>query len=115
MPRSHRVADLVLTLVVLLHLVITIFHGWAHSGAVVPMSRTATIFIWTVILVAPLVGVGLLWTLSIAGGAGAGGGGVGARLVFGGGKHFVPGQPGHGAPTGPARRNVGARRGRLAR
>jgi hypothetical protein len=50
-----------LTAVVLLHLVISVVHGWAHTEADVPLSRSATLFVYTVILAGPLVGLVVTW------------------------------------------------------
>jgi pimeloyl-ACP methyl ester carboxylesterase len=43
-----------LTVAVLSHLVISIVHGWAHTEANVPLSRTANLFVFIVILAGPV-------------------------------------------------------------
>jgi hypothetical protein len=78
----------VLTAVVLIHLAINVVHGSAHAGAVVPLSTFGALFVYSVILAAPLVGLvawrwqprlgGWLVALSMAG-----------ALVFGLINHFV--------------------------
>ena len=50
-----------LTAAVLLHLVVSIVHGTAHAGAHVPLSPAANLFVFTVILAGPLVGLALTW------------------------------------------------------
>ena len=92
MSEKHRPPDGLITLLVLLHLAITVLHGRAHAGAVVPVSTAASIFIFTVIIAAPLVGVAVLWFLSVRGGAWLLAGSLAASLVFGVVNHFlVPG------------------------
>ena len=83
-----------LTATVLLHLVISIVHGWAHAGANVPLSRSANLFVFSVILAGPLVGLALTWpaarigtwliAITMAG-----------SLVFGLVNHFVLASPDH--------------------
>ena len=48
-----------LAAVVLVHLAINIAHGRAHTGAEVPLSVAGTLFVFIVILAAPLVGLGV--------------------------------------------------------
>jgi hypothetical protein len=95
MPRNHQFPDGFLTIVVLLHLAVTMLHGWAHAGAVVPVSTSSNIFIFTVIIVAPLVGVGILWFRSISGGAWLVALSLTAALLFGIVNHFVLESPDH--------------------
>jgi hypothetical protein len=78
----------VLTAVVLIRLAINVVHGRAHAGAVVPLSTFGALFVYSVILTAPLVGLvvwrwlprlgGWLVAISMAG-----------ALVFGLINHFV--------------------------
>jgi len=49
-----------LAAVVLIHFAINVVHGRAHAGAVVPLSTLGTLFVFGVILAAPLVGL-VLW------------------------------------------------------
>jgi hypothetical protein len=95
MTGKHRPPDGLLTLLVLVHLAVNLLHGWAHTGAIVPVSTAANIFIVTVILAAPLVGVGVLWFFSIQGGAWLLALSLSASLVFGVVNHFVLDSPDH--------------------
>ena len=95
MTGNHRSPDGLLTAIVLLHLGVTVLHGWAHAGAVVPVSTVANIFILTVIVAAPLVGIGILWFFSISGGAWLVGLSLTAALLFGIVNHFVLDSPDH--------------------
>jgi len=95
MTRNHQSPDGFLTLVVLVHLAVTMVHGWAHAGAVVPVSTSSNIFIFTVIVAAPLVGLAILWFLSISGGAWLVGLSLTAALLFGVVNHFLLESPDH--------------------
>src|SRR5262249_20702228 len=95
MTRNHRFPDGFLPLFVVLHFAVTALHGWAHAGAVVPVSTSSNIFIFTVIIVAPLVGIGLLWFRSISGGAWLVALSLTAALLFGVVNHFVLDSPDH--------------------
>jgi hypothetical protein len=95
MTGNHRSPDGLLTAIVLLHLGVSVLHGWAHAGAVVPVSTVANIFIITDIVVAPLVGIGILWFLSISGGAWLVGLSLTGALLFGVVNHFVLDSPDH--------------------
>jgi len=92
---KHRLPDGFLILIVLAHLVVTVFHGRAHAGAVVPVSIAANIFIFTVIVAAPLVGAAILWFFSISVGAWVLGLSLGGALIFGVVNHFVLESPDH--------------------
>ena len=48
---------------VLAHLVISMLHGVAHTNARVPLSPSASAFVYAVILAGPLIGLGLTWPL----------------------------------------------------
>jgi hypothetical protein len=95
MTGNHRSPDGLLTAIVLLHLGVTVLHGQAHAGAVVPVSTVANVFILTDIVVAPLVGIGILWFFSISGGAWLVGLSLTAALLFGIVNHFVLDSPDH--------------------
>lgn len=80
--------------VVLIHLVIVIVHGTAHSKARVALSPAASIFVFAVIVAGPLIGLALMWRAQRVGAwlialtmAGA--------LVFGFVNHFVLASPDH--------------------
>jgi hypothetical protein len=94
--RVGRVAqtDWALTSVVLLHLAINIAHGQAHTGAAIPLSLAATLFVSIVILAGPLVGLALTrWRR--AAGAWIVAGSLGGALVFGLVNHFAIAGPDH--------------------
>src|SRR3954470_21153453 len=61
MSRNTDPARRWLTAAVLSHLVISLAHGWAHAEANVPLSRSANLFVFTVILAAPLAGLVISW------------------------------------------------------
>ena len=63
-----RSARRLLTIVVLGHLAVTLVHGGAHSGAEVPMTLPANLFIYLVILAGPLAGLWLARSRPLAGG-----------------------------------------------
>ena len=95
MPRNHRFPDVFLVLLVLAHLVVTVLHGRAHEGAVVPVSTAASIFIFIVIVATPLVGAAVLWFFSVEGGAWLLAISLAASFVFGVVNHFVLDSPDH--------------------
>jgi hypothetical protein len=83
-----------LTAAVLVHLVVSIVHGSAHSEAHVPLSRPANLFVFGVIVAGPLVGLALAsaaerigsWVIAIT---------MASALVFGCANHFVLAGPDH--------------------
>ena len=83
-----------LTAAVLVHLVVSIVHGAAHSEAQVPLSRAANLFVFTVVLAGPLVGLALAsfaerigsWVIAVT---------MASALVFGCVNHFVLAGPDH--------------------
>lgn len=95
MSGRHRSLDGLLVLVVLAHLVVTVLHGRAHTGAVVPLSTVANLFVLSVIVVAPLVGAVVLWFFSIEGGAWLLALSLAASLIFGVVNHFIVESPDH--------------------
>ncbi len=87
---SSRANDgrLGLVLVVLAHLVISIIHGQAHTGANVALSSAMAAFVYIVILAGPLVGVALsFWRADIGGWTVAAS--FAGSLVFGLVNHFI--------------------------
>lgn len=87
-------ADWALAAVVLVHLVISILHGRAHSGAQVPLSLAATLFVYIVILAAPLLGLAVSRWRPIAG-AWIVAASLGGALLFGLINHFIIAGPDH--------------------
>ena len=47
--------------IVFVHFVVTVFHGIAHARAQVPLSYAASIFVFTIVLAGPLLGIALMW------------------------------------------------------
>ena len=106
MNRHRRSADALITVVVVVHFIIAAVHGQAHDGAVVPVSTAANIFIWTVIVAAPFVGVALLWLGSIATGSWVLATSLAGSLIFGVVNHFVLDSPDHVANVAAAWRTL---------
>src|SRR5262245_21383021 len=89
-----------LTAAVLAHFAVSIVHGLAHAGADVPLSPASNLFVLTVILAGPLIGLALTWiapplgvwivAVTMAG-----------SLVFGFVNHFVFASPDHVARVDP--------------
>jgi hypothetical protein len=52
---------------VLAHLAISIVHGSAHSGAHIPMSLVANLFVFLVIVAGPIAGLALSWRVERTG------------------------------------------------
>ena len=100
MSTNRRRIRTALVAAVLAHLVISIAHGTAHTGAHVPLSPAASLFVYAVILAGPLVGLALVWLaeslgtwvimLTMAG-----------SLVFGVISHFVFDSPDHVSQVDP--------------
>jgi hypothetical protein len=79
---------------VLAHLAVAFVHGTAHTGADVPLSPAANLFVFTVILAGPIAGVALTWlTWRIGNGVVAVT--MAASLVFGLVNHFMRVSPDH--------------------
>src|SRR5205809_3782335 len=92
--RRHNTGQRLITAIVLGHLVVNLVHGAAHSGAQIPMTLAANLFIWVVILAGPLAGLWLIRSRPVAGGwmiAAT----MAGSLVFGVVNHFVIVSPDH--------------------
>lgn len=48
--------------IVIVHGVVTLWHGLAHTNIPVPLTSLQTVFVSIVIILLPLIGAGLLWT-----------------------------------------------------
>jgi hypothetical protein len=91
--------------IVLAHLIVSIVHGVAHSGAHVLLSPAATLYVLVVILAGPLIGLALMasgrqlgsWVIAAA---------LVGSLVFGFVKHFVFPSPDHVAHVDPHWRSL---------
>jgi hypothetical protein len=83
-----------LSAIVLLHFGLNVVHGRAHAGAQVPLSMLAAIFVYTVILAGPLIGLAAwrwwprlgAWVVAVS---------MGGALVFGIINHFIVDGPDH--------------------
>jgi NADPH:quinone reductase-like Zn-dependent oxidoreductase len=53
---------IVITGLVAIHLVATLWHGSAHTELAIALPPGKTIFVYVVILIAPIVSAGLVWT-----------------------------------------------------
>lgn len=105
MSRNGDISRRGLTAVVLAHFLVAIVHGTAHTGAQVPLSRAANLFVFIVILAGPLAGLALTWpakrigawfiAITMAG-----------SLVFGVVNHFVLESPDHIAHVDPQWRTL---------
>lgn len=90
---------------VLIHLGISVIHGTAHSNARVNLSTAGNVFVFTVILAGPLIGLVLLWPaerlglwlIALT---------MWASLVFGVINHFVLSSPDHVAHVDPQFRSL---------
>jgi hypothetical protein len=92
MDRNRQ--QLALSVVVVLHLLVTLTHGWAHSAAAVPLGWASLAFVVVVIQVAPLIGLAWMRTSPQAG-ARLIGVAMAASLLFGLINHFVISSPDH--------------------
>jgi hypothetical protein len=79
---------------VLVHLLVSMIHGAAHTGASVPMSQAANLFVFVVILAGPLIGLGLSFRTRLYGGVVVALT-MAASLVFGVVNHFLIDSPDH--------------------
>ena len=94
MSSTRRSAWRWLTAAVLVHLVVSIVHGSAHSEAHVPLSRAASLFVFGVIVAGPLVGLAVAsfterigsWLIALT---------MASALVFGCVNHFLLVGPDH--------------------
>jgi hypothetical protein len=94
-----------LTTVVLIHLVVSIAHGAAHSGAQVLLGPAGMLFVYVVIMAGPLVGIAVAARLPQAGAAIVAVT-MAASLVFGLINHFIIQGADHVAHVAPAWRTM---------
>jgi hypothetical protein len=92
--RTNTPYQRLLAAVVVGHLIVSIVHGAAHSGARIPMTLAANLFIWIVIVAGPLAGLWLSRSRPVAGGWVVAATMAGS-LVFGVVNHFVIVSPDH--------------------
>lgn len=55
-------ARITLTVLAIVHLMVAIWHGTAHDELAVALSPAQNAFVYVVIVLAPLVAIGLMWT-----------------------------------------------------
>ena len=89
-----------LTAIVLGHLMLNIFHGRAHDGGHVAITQAQALFVYVVILAAPLVGLGASFVHKRLGAAIVAVA-MGASLLFGLINHFVIISPDHVSQVAP--------------
>lgn len=93
--RGPTLTRVVLALLAAIHLVAVTWHGAAHTRLGVTLSPLQNAFVYTVVVSAPVVAVGLLWTRHVGAGlwlflvASCG------ALGFGGYYHYVVVSPDH--------------------
>jgi len=85
---------------VLVHLAVSMAHGAAHTGAHVPLSTAANLFVFLVILAGPLVGLAISWRAERLGSAIVAVTMAGS-LIFGVVNHFVLQSPDHVSQVDP--------------
>ena len=59
---DRKLPRLTLTVLAAIHLTVVLWHGAAHSDLAVALSRLQTLFVFCVILIAPVLATLLLWT-----------------------------------------------------
>ena len=59
---DRKLPRLTLTVLAAIHLTVVLWHGSAHSDLAVGLSRLQTLFVFCVILIAPVLATLLLWT-----------------------------------------------------
>lgn len=91
----HRRDKIVGTVAVLAHLVVNLLHGRAHESLGVGLSTWQNIYVITVILIAPLVAMVLLWTRHAHSGLVLLVASMAASLIFGALYHYVFISPDH--------------------
>ena len=98
-----------LTVLGAVHLVVAIWHGAAHTELAVALSPGQNLFVYGVIVLAPLVAVGLLWTRYVRLGLWLFLSALCASLLFGAYYHYVFISPDniHHLPAGSAADHAG--------
>jgi len=57
---------IVVTLLVVIHLAATLWHGGAHEALAIALTPAQNVFVYVVILLGPLLAAGLVWTRFVA-------------------------------------------------
>jgi hypothetical protein len=91
MTRSVKLASSI----VLLHFVVNVVHGAAHTKLQILLDPASTVFVVAVILLLPLAAMALLWTSRQRLGWLLLTASMGAALLFGAFKHFLEMSPDH--------------------
>ena len=93
---------IVITVLVAIHLAATLWHGSAHTQLAIALPPGKTIFVYIVILIAPIVAAGFVWTRYVSTGLWVFFLSMLGALLFGAYHHYVmvsPDNIGH-LPTG---------------
>lgn len=103
-PANKRIAWVV-TLVVLAHLIVVLFHGQAHTRLAIALASWQQMYVMIVILLAPLVALALSWTRYARAGVWLLFGSMLGALIFGAVYHYIIISEDHVAhlPPGDAR------------
>jgi NADPH:quinone reductase-like Zn-dependent oxidoreductase len=80
---------IVITALVAAHLVATLWHGDAHARLAVWLPPAKNVFVYVVIIIAPLVAGGLVWTRHVAAGLWVFALSMVGALLFGAYHHYV--------------------------
>src|SRR4029450_3305202 len=89
---GRDIPRIILAAVVVLHLLVSLVHGWAHGTAGVGGDGPSMAFVLIVIIAGPLVGLAWMWKNPVAG-ARIIGVTMAASLVFGLVNHFIIASP----------------------
>src|SRR3954471_10352211 len=90
---------------VLCHLFIAVFHGRAHDGAHVALTPAQTLFVYSVIVIGPIIGLAVSLAARRIGGALVAAT-MAASLLFGLINHFIIVSPDHVSQVVPAFRTA---------
>src|SRR5262245_1579594 len=98
------IARIVLTVLAAVHLVVAICHGAMHTELAVALSPAQNLFVYAVVVIAPLVAVGVLWARYVSLGLWLFLTALCASLLFGTYYHYVFVSPDniHHLPAGSA-------------
>ena len=102
-------AKIALTVLGAVHLVVAIWHGNMHAELAVALSPAQNLFVYAVVVLAPLVAVGLLWTRYLQLGLWLFLTASSASLLFGAYYHYMFVSPDniHHLPAGSAAAHAG--------
>jgi hypothetical protein len=89
---GRDISPIALAAVVMLHLLVSVLHGWAHGTAGVVGNAPSMAFVLIVIIAGPLVGLVWMWKNAVVG-ARIIGVTMAASLIFGVINHFIIASP----------------------